>query len=77
MIKSIVVACLACVGVGEAFEFSRPAQPICERTSLRDLGPPEGCTHASGPHREFTLDSNATVSSGVSAITATSSGGAF
>jgi hypothetical protein len=78
MLKSIIVfACFACVGAGEAFEFSRPAQPICKGTSLRDLGPPEGCDHGPGPHREFTLDSRATVSSGVSAITATSSGGAF
>jgi hypothetical protein len=46
-----VVGGLACVGLGEAAEFSRPSQLVCdERQQVRDFGAPEGCTEAPGPH---------------------------
>jgi hypothetical protein len=47
----VVVGGLACVGLSEAAEFSRPSQPVCdERPQVSDFGPPEGCTDVPGPH---------------------------
>jgi hypothetical protein len=50
-IGAVAVGGLACVGLGEAAEFSRPSQLVCdERSQVRDFGPREGCTHVPGPH---------------------------